>query len=176
MRKGLALAALDLMGSLLLVVYVLINPPVIEARSTIETAGRWVAVVTWEASDNDVDAWLQQPDARKVWWSNPRSPIAHLEQDDLGFTNDDRAVNRERIVIRTVQPGEHILKLHCDARYVLPIVGAVTLWLLQGADRKVSQTRLAFNANGTEKTAFRFSLDESGILQNLNHLPARIVG
>ena len=177
MRKGLALAALDLMGSLLLVVYVLINPPIIEARSAIQTPGRWVVITTWEASDNDVDTWLQQPDGRKVWWRNPRSPIAHLEQDDLGINDDDpKAMNRERVVVRTVQAGEHIVALHCFACYDLPITVTVALWRLQGADKRVYSLRRVLLLNGQEETAFRFVLDESGVLQKMNRLPAQIVG
>lgn len=176
MRKGIAFAALDLMGSLLLVIYALINPPVTEARSAIETHGRWAVVMTWEASDNDVDLWMQQPDGRRVFWRNPRSPESHLEQDDVGIRADCRTcVNVERMVIRSVQPGEAILTAHCYACYDVPIAVTVTLWRLQGADTKVYTVRLVMRRNREEQTAFRMRLSESGALQDLNRLPASLV-
>lgn len=178
MRRGLAFAALDLMGSLLLVVYALINPPVVPAHSAIDTPGRWVVVMSWPYSDNDIDLWLKQPDDRIVYWRNPRSPIAHLEQDDTGIYGDDRraADNVERMVIRTIEPGEYIVNVHGYAAWAVPVPVTVTLWRLEGADARVYHVQLVVRSNGAELTAFRFTLDANGKLTDLNRLPATLVG
>lgn len=152
------------------------NPPVTEARAAIETHGRWAVVVSWEASDNDVDSWLATPSGATVSWVNPRNEYAHLEQDDLGYSNDTPdGENRERLVIRSVEAGEYVANLHCYACYDTPIEVTVVLWRLQGADTKVKTERITLTHNAQEETVFRFRLDEAGALQDLNRLPARIV-
>ena len=164
------------MGSLLLVVYALINPPVQPTRANIDTAGRWVVVMTWPESNNDIDLWLRQPDERIVYWRNPRSPQAHLEQDDQGWVADvQRGLNSERMVIRNVLPGEHVINAHAYNGYDFPIRVTVTLWRLEGQDKRVYSVSFVLRAVGDEVTAFRFSLDGSGGSHDLNRLPARLV-
>ncbi len=163
------------MGSLLLVVYALINPPVVPAHSAIDTPGRWVVVVSWPMSDNDVDTWLRTPDGRLVWWQAMRSPVAHLEQDDTGVFGDaDGSVNGERMVIRNVIPGEYVVNLHCYVCRSDPVLVTVTLWRLQGADQKIYSVQVRL-VHRQEATAFRFSLDADGRLTDTNRLPASLV-
>ncbi len=163
------------MGSLLLVVYTLINPVVVETRAALETPGKWAIVVTWPVGDNDVDIWLRDPTNRLVWWNAPRSPLAHLEQDDVGLRGDQpNGDNLERMVLRNVAPGEFVANLHCYACYATPVHVTVTLWRLQGADKKVYSTKATLR-NHEEVTAFRFSLDSDGRLTDRNDLPIRLV-
>lgn len=180
MRKGLALGALDLMGSLLLVVYALINPPVVQQHSAIETYGRWIIVATWPARmDADIDLWVRDPNGKTVWWGSPRQGLMHLEQDDLGLRSDtegDTLVrrNEERVVLRGVIPGEYIVDLHAY-RSDRPARVSVTLWRLQGADKPVYVRQVELRSEGAEQTAFRFSLDRAGHITNTNQLPMNIV-
>ena len=112
-----------------------------------------------------------------MWFNDPRSNVAHLEQDDLGTRSDTdpKAVNRERVVIRSILPGEHIVNVHAYGLRRPPVTVKVELWRLQGADRRLYSVRIRLAATGDERTAFRFSLDRSGALQNLNRLPASLV-
>lgn len=174
--KALVWAAIDSLSCLLLVVLVAINPPVEPTAAAIETYGRWAVVVSWPASDNDVDIWLRTPAGDRVSWVTPRLAVAHLEQDDLGMRSDDPgAANRERVVIRSTEAGEYVANLHCYACYDPPIAVDVALWRLQGADRSVKRRRLVLGRNGQEVTVFRFTLAGDGALRNLSYLPARIV-
>lgn len=168
------------MGSLLLVILVLMNPPVIKEHSAIETYGRWIIVATWPAKvDADVDLWVRDPEHRTVWWSMPRQGLMHLEQDDLGFRSDTEGSvtvrrNQERVVLRGVVPGEYIVNLHAY-RTDVPVTVTVTLWRLQGADKPIYSRTLTLQSEGDEQTAFRFSLAADGHLTDTNRLPAHIV-
>ncbi len=173
--KALVWATIDTLSCLLLVVLAAINPPVVEAHSAIETYGKWVVVATWASSDNDVDVWLEAPNGSKVWWQSPRSPIAHLEQDDQGLKEDGPGVNRERMVIREVRAGEYVVALHCYACYATPVTVTVQLWRLQGADIRVYTRQITLRWQRQEVTAFRFTLDAAGSLRDLNQLPKQIV-
>ena len=175
--RALVWATVDTLSCLLLVVLAAINPPLDPARAALETYGRYAVVLTWPAGDNDVDTWYASPDGRRVWFNDSRSTVAHLEQDDLGTRSDTdpKAVNRERVVIRSILPGEHIVNVHAYGLSQPPVTVKVELWRLQGADRRLYSVRIRLTTTGDERTAFRFSLDRSGVLQNLNRLPASLV-
>lgn len=177
MRPGIAWAALDLMGSLLLVVYTLIAPPPAPAAS-IATFGRYAIVTTWPAGDNDVDTWYKSPDGARVWFANPSSLVAHLERDDLGSRSDLDAgsTNSERVIITAALPGEHIVNLHGYGLGQPPVPVTVELWQLQGHDHRVYRAHVVLAATGDEVTAFRFQLSRDGVLRSVNRLPASVVG
>lgn len=174
--KALVWAAIDTLSCLLLIVLVAINPPVVKTRASIATPGKYVVVMTWPQTDNDVDLWLRQPDGRIVYWRNPRSPLAHLESDDQGFVGDlPDGHNVERMVLRNLAPGEFTVNVHLYSGRDVPVPVTVTLWRLEGVDAELYSVKIVLAVEGDEVTAFRFSPNEDGAVRNLNRLPAQLV-
>ena len=180
MRKGLALGALDLMGSLLLVIYTLINPPVIQSHSNIDVYGRYVVQITWPAKiDADIDVWVRDPEGKVVWWGAPRQGLMNLEQDDLGWISDTEgntrvSINRERVILRGVIAGEYIVNIHAY-QTAQPVPVHIELIRLQGEDGTVISRNLVLARQGEELTAFRFTLTAGGALVGSNELPYHLV-
>jgi hypothetical protein len=175
-----AWAAIDFLCCLLLVVYVLVAPPV-QAQS-IETFGRYVIVLAWpDRAHSDVDLWVRDPGHRVVYYAQTRNGLMHLEEDDLGIVSDTISGitvhrNLERVVVKGIVPGEYIVNVHLYNRLDRhPLRAEVTLYRLQGADRKMASRMVTLTRQGQEETAFRFSLSPDGRLTGMSRLPAALV-
>lgn len=164
-EHSLAWVAIDFLCCLLLVVYTLIAPP---AKPTqIETLGFYAITIEWQrGSASDVDLYVRAPSGEIVYFANSDGAYVSLEHDDLG---EPDAANRERAIIRQLDPGEYVVNVHgyrLNERS-LPVV--VTLWRLRGEDRKL-RTKTVRVADGGETTAFRFRPP-----RRFSDLPARFV-
>lgn len=177
-RSGLALAAIDLLGSLFLVALVQLAPPP-KPASAVHTYGLYAVVLTWPKECNaDLDLYLRQPSGEVVYFSHANGTAAHLEHDDLGtlgvYVDQD---NFERVVIRAAEPGEYVANVHVYDQHNCrpPDRARVELWRLRGDDERVFTVLLGMRGKGDEQTAFRFTL-HGDTLGGVNRLPRRLVG
>lgn len=179
-RSGLALAAIDLLGSLFLVALVMMAPPPNPA-SAIRTQGEYAVVLTWpKKCDADLDLYVRQPDGEVVYFNHMNGSTVHLEHDDipangLGYQGQG---NYERAVLRGLDPGEYVVNVHSYSTYSCepPVAATVELWRLRGMDERVNTQELAMGQAGDEQTAFRFSLRKDGTTYGVNRLPRKLVG
>jgi hypothetical protein len=161
-RSGLALAAIDLLGSLFLVALVQMAPP--PRPAVLRTQGEYAIVLTWaEDCLADLDLYVRQPSGEIVYFNHLNGSTVHLEHDDipsigLGYQGQQ---NFERAVLRGISPGEYTVNVHVyqAGGCRLPIGATVELWRLRG----------------DEQTAFRFSLRRGGTTYGLNRLPRSLV-
>jgi hypothetical protein len=168
-----AFAAIDFL-SCLLVVFVAValtsSPP------QVKTYGDYAVVITWPKGQNDVDLYLRDPGGETSYFEKPQVASMQLEHDDLGTarTSYDHATqHQERTVVRSAAPGQWIANISLYSRDPgsNPIPVAITLWDLRGNDRAVYSDTRALSRQGEEKTAFRFTIDNSGNAGGISHLP-----
>jgi hypothetical protein len=158
---------LTLLGFVAMVVWLLpfINPPA--QSSDAVPPGNVVVAITWPEGDTDVDLWITGPgEITPVGYSNKGGVLFNLLRDDLGHMPDATPLNYENAYSRGVVAGEYIVNVHCYRCAVLPQRVAVEVSVNAGDRGKgvkpIATTALELRANGEEKTALRFRLDEQG--------------
>lgn len=177
-RRGLALAAIDLLSGLFLVALVQMAPPP-KPASALDTAGAYAVTATWEGSC-DVDLHMRTPDGSHVFYEPGNQDVggASLELDDLGIVNRYVGSQHERIIVRVPRMGEYSVAIHLYDPHECrgPIAVWVVLWKLVGDDRVLLKQRLTLRERGDQATAFRFRLNRRLEFAGHNRLPWDIYG
>ena len=177
-RKGLALAAIDLLGALFLIALVQMGPPP-NPKASAPTYGRYAVSITWPAKCHaDEDLAVRDPVGHIVYFAAKTNGGMHLENDDIprssGYAGNP---NFERVVVRVIQPGEYVVGVHTYNDYDCPTAPVTAeLWRLEGDDKLVYRRTLTMRGYGDEQTAFRFSLHGDGSVDGINLLRRRLVG
>lgn len=182
--QGVELAWRDVLLNAMLAIVILlilllfqVNPPKQEESTDIESPGNVIVEISWPADrDVDLDLWVQAPGDTPVGYSAKSGTIFNLLRDDLGKYQDITDVNLETAYSRGIPKGEYCINVHhYRGDNAGPIVVKVVVRSKENPDapaRVVASTDLTLNGPGQEKTAFRFRLDEKGVLQegSLNHI------
>lgn len=172
--------------ALFIIAYVQIRPES-EAESVITTEGEFAVILDWpDDSVDDVDLYVRNPRGAIVYFESRDTGLMHLEHDDLGSRNDtfskdgvDIRVlkNQERVVIRGVIPGEYTVNIHMYRKNdPFPTHATVSLFRIRGSDHEIVKKERVLDHDGHEYTVFRFTLDQSGSVSNINELPRTIAG
>src|SRR5918994_1319642 len=158
---------LMVLGFVAMVIWLLphINPPA--QSSDAVPPGNVVVAITWPEGNTDIDLWVTGPgEIVPVGYSNKGGVLFNLLRDDLGKMPDATPLNYENAYSRGVVAGEYIVNVHCYRCAVLPQRVAVEVSVNAGDRGKgvkpIATTALELRANGEEKTALRFRLDEQG--------------
>lgn len=172
--------------ALFILAFVQMNPKA-EKDPVLETEGKYVVIMEWEdGSTADVDLYVQDPTGRIAFYQSRDVGLMHLEYDDRGSLSDsvrtesgDVTVDRnmERVILRGVVPGEYVVNV---MMYSIRGSGGATvrvsLHKLRGADSKLFEETVRLEADGQEKTAFRFTLDANERARDFNNLPKSLLG
>ncbi len=169
---------------LFFMVLLLLNPPA--KTGIIDPKAEFIITASWEdGSPNDVDTWVEGPGGKLVWYKHTQDGLMHLDRDDRGLTNDIQLVdgkeiinplNQEVITIRGRPPGEFVVNLHYyrteNGREV-----PVTVYVAEVNPklRVLHYTTTTLKREGEEKTAVRFSINQSGKVEKINKLQKEIV-
>lgn len=172
--------------ALFIIAYVQIRPEG-EAEPVITTEGEFAVILEWpDESEDDVDLYVRNPHGTVSYFQNRDVGLMHLEHDDLGVWNDainyggvDIRVtkNQERVIIRGIIPGEYTVNIHMyRKRDPRPTRAVVALYRIRGRDHELVKKKYMLDHDGHEHTVFRFTLDQSGSVSNINELPRVIAG
>lgn len=178
-------AAVDLLANLVLVFAVLAltashKPPVAPQNT------QFAVVDSWSAGSNaDIDLYVRDPQGNICYFASTNVGLMNLEHDDLGtaisgtqtLPNGQKVTvkyNGERIDMRGFVPGEYTVNVQA---YDLHGAGAtpvtVELW---SADKMLIERKVVLQKQGSERTAFRFTLTASGRVIDVNQVQASLVG
>lgn len=144
-----------------------VNPPADDAAAP--PPGNVIVAITWPEGNTDVDMWVMGPgEMNPVGYSNKGGVLFNLLRDDLGTLPDATPLNYENAYTRGITAGEYIVNVHCYRCPVVPQRVSVEVSVNDGKPGKgmdpVATTALDLTANGQEKTALRFKLDDKGRL------------
>jgi hypothetical protein len=172
-----AFAAIDFL-SCLLVVFVAValtsRPP------QVKTYGAYAIVMTWPKGKDDVDLYVRDPQGSIAYFAKAQAGQMQLEHDDLGTAVTGYAHssdNQERTVMRSATPGQWVANVQLFSRREgsAPIPVAVTLWDIRNQDRVVYKHMQQLKRKGEERTAFRFTIDNTGNVDGISHVPMSLV-
>lgn len=188
-RSMPGIAYLDLLVNLLMVFVVLVALTLAlvkphAGKPAIETLGTVAVVMTWPEKDNsDVDLWMQSPKGSIAFFGSPSVDYMYLEHDDLAyFPVKGQKQHYERMIIQQAITGEYIVnamlyrKGDSLASKDVNIPVTVQLWRLRGNDQVISTVHFTITTQGSEHTAFRFSLNDANVIFHVNHLSKKMLG
>lgn len=136
-----------------------------------EPPGSISAAISWPEGDTDIDLWVMGPgEVAPIGYSNKGGRLWNLLRDDLGNSPDATPLNYEDAYTRGAPPGEYIVNVHCFRCPVVPQKVTVEIRSsksdadAQKGTQVLFTSTLELKAQGQERTAARFRLDDSGNL------------
>lgn len=169
---------------LFLITILFLNPPA--KKGIIDPKAEFIITVKWDDnSPDDIDTWVQDPSGGTVWFRNNEVGLMHLDRDDRGIAKDSIIVNgvevinplnQEVITIRGNVPGEYIVNVHYYNSKTLKQSNVEVRGIKVNPQLEVIYYgTLVLENKGDEKTAFRFTINPDGTVQNVNTLFKSIV-
>lgn len=169
---------------LFLIAIMFMNP--VAKKGIIDPKAEYIITVAWpDNNPDDVDTWIEDPNGNVIWFRNREAGLIHLDRDDRGTANDtiningeeiQNPLNQEVVTIRGVVPGEYVVNLHYYATETgNPVHATVKVAKVNPALEIVYYGETVLNEKGEEKTAVRFTIDKSGRVERISHIPKSIV-
>jgi hypothetical protein len=162
-----------------------LNPKADSGKGEAKAAGDIIAHIVWPNGDTDVDLWMIGPDEPgPVGYSNKAGIIWNLLRDDRGQLPDATPINYEDAFTRGVVPGEYIINVQCfrcvNATFPMTVDVGVSKRNRYSNDsiENIVVTKVVLKADGQEKTAVRFIVDENGdvTMSSINNVYRKLVG
>ncbi len=181
---------LDLLFNMLLAftcLFVLAFALINQNKKTPESKAAYLITFVWNKDlDNDVDAYVEDPEGNLVCFGRREDGLMHLDRDDLGHRNDivetkfgkiAYSENKEIVTLRGTSSGEYCVNVHAynfnDAK---PTEVTVQLEKVSPNYSVLIQRKIILEKNGDEKTAFRFKLNGKGDLISVSELEKKLLG
>jgi hypothetical protein len=163
--------ALQVLAFLFFIALLIVAPKAKDGK--IDSKAEFLISMDWpDNHPDDMDIFVQDPLGNVVWYRRRDAGFMTLERDDRGGLNDFLLVNgkkvltatREELVsIRGIVAGEYTVNVyHFTALTGLPVPVTVTVQKLNPVVTIVAKQTIALDHGGMEKTAVRFTLDDSG--------------
>ena len=170
--------------ALFFLAFVQMNPKEEENKKNIESKAEFVITFTWNSEhDDDVDAYVEDPQGHLVMFKRREDGLMHLDRDDLGHRNDiiqsgeetiQYAENQEIVTIRGIIEGEYTVNAHMYLKKHPNITTVkITLEKLRPY-KKIIEREIVLEKLGDEKTAFRFKLNKTGDVLETNELGKKL--
>jgi hypothetical protein len=176
--------ALQVLAFLFFIALLAIKPKNNEGK--IDPKLELLVTVSWpDNHPDDIDLFVQDPIGNMVWYRRREAGFMVLDRDDRGGLNDFIMVNgikvrspiRQEIVsIRGIVAGEYTVNIyHFAALTGKPVPVSVKVEKLNPTVQVVSYDTVELDQGGSEKTAVRFVLDQSGAVIDVNHDPKSLL-
>jgi hypothetical protein len=167
-----------------LIAFMLINP--ISDTGKVDPKAEVLITVTWpDGHADDIDLYVEDPNGGVVWYHVKEAGLMHLDRDDRGNYRDTITVdgkkiqnplNQETVSIRGIIPGEFVINVHHYlANGTEDVAVEVKVEKLNPEVTLVFYTTLQMDHKGQELTAARFTMDEEGLISDVNRRPKTLV-
>ena len=142
-------------------------------------------ILTWDGkSEDDLDLWVEASSGHIVSFNRREGgagSLVSLDHDALGYSRNNRIhgdedgsvvnKNEEIVSFRGIFVGENTVNVHVYAKVDdEPVTATITLIKIKPFEEIVKK-EIVLSADGEEKTAFRFIIDEGGNIKEINELP-----
>jgi len=166
------------------IAFALIKP---DAKTgTVDVKAEMIVTVTWpDNSEDDIDAYVEDPAGNIAWYHSKQAGLIHLDRDDRGSFQDTMVVNGERVLnslnqesvtFRGIIAGEYVVNIY---HYLPAGTGDVPVGVK--VEKINPQLQVVYygthnlNHKGHEVTAVRFTLDAEGAVVDVNDIPKSLV-
>ena len=166
------------------IAFMLINSS--EESGNINTKAEVLISVQWpDEHPDDVDAVVEDPQGKLVWYHNRDSGLMHLDRDDRGNLADNinlkgdvvsSPINQETITVRGLQTGEYVINLlHYKSNFKEPLPVTVKVEKLNPSVELIYYGQHFLNGEGDEITALRFFVNGDKEVSDTNQIPKRLL-
>ena len=166
------------------IAFMLINSS--EDEGNINTKAEVLISVQWpNEHPDDVDAVVEDPQGKLVWYHNRDSGLMHLDRDDRGNLADNinikgdvvsSPINQETVTVRGLQSGEYVINLlHYKSNFKEPLPVTVKVEKLNPTVELIYYGQHFLNGVGDEITALRFLVNGDKEVAEINQLPKRLL-
>jgi len=166
------------------IAFMLINSS--EEEGNINTKAEVLISVQWpNEHPDDVDAVVEDPQGKLVWYHNRDSGLMHLDRDDRGNLADNinikgdvvsSPINQETVTVRGLQSGEYVINLlHYKSNFKEPLPVTVKVEKLNPSVELIYYGQHFLNGVGDEITALRFLVNGDKEVAEINQLPKRLL-
>jgi len=156
-------------------------------KKTPESKASYLITFVWAKElDNDVDAYVEDPEGNLVCFGRREDGLMHLDRDDLGHRNDTvktkfgtivYSENKEIVTLRGTSVGEYCVNVHAyNFNDQKPTEVIVQLEKVSPTYGVLIQRKVTLIKNGDEKTAFRFKLNGKGELAGISEIEKKLLG
>ena len=170
---------------LFIVALLAMNPRALKAGD-IPAKAEFIVTLSWpDFNPNDVDAWVEDPSGRVVWFRERESGLMHLDRDDRGMANDTIVVNGHQVVnplnqevvtLRGIAPGEYTVNAHLyESKDGKPVEVTVSVVKVNPRAEVVFYGQGTLVRKGDETTMVRFTIRPDGSVGDINTLPKSLV-
>mgnify|MGYP001273235601 FL=1 len=157
-----------------------------EESGNINTKAEVLISVQWpDEHPDDVDAVVEDPQGKLVWYHNRDSGLMHLDRDDRGNLADNinlkgdvvsSPINQETITVRGLQTGEYVINLlHYKSNFKEPLPVTVKVEKLNPSVELIYYGQHFLNGVGDEITALRFFVNGDKEVSDTNQIPKRLL-
>jgi len=166
------------------IAFMLINSS--EESGNVNTKAEVLISVQWpDEHPDDVDAVVEDPQGKLVWYHNRDSGLMHLDRDDRGNLADNinlkgdvvsSPINQETITVRGLQTGEYVINLlHYKSNFKEPLPVTVKVEKLNPSVELIYYGQHFLNGVGDEITALRFFVNGDKEVSDTNQIPKRLL-
>ena len=166
------------------IAFMLINSS--EESGNINTKAEVLISVQWpDEHPDDVDAVVEDPQGKLVWYHNRDSGLMHLDRDDRGNLADNinlkgdvvsSPINQETITVRGLQTGEYVINLlHYKSNFKEPLPVTLKVEKLNPSVELIYYGQHFLNGVGDEITALRFFVNGDKEVSDTNQIPKRLL-
>ena len=166
------------------IAFMLINSS--EEEGNINTKAEVLISVQWpDEHPDDVDAVVEDPQGKLVWYHNRDSGLMHLDRDDRGNLADNinikgdvvsSPINQETVTVRGLLSGEYVINLlHYKSIFKEPLPVTVKVEKLNPTVELIYYGQHFLNGVGDEITALRFLVNGDKEVAEINQLPKRLL-
>jgi hypothetical protein len=156
-------------------------------KKTPESKASYLITFVWgKELDNDVDAYVEDPEGNLVCFGRREDGLMHLDRDDLGHRNDTvqtkfgtivYSENKEIVTLRGTSVGEYCVNVHAyNFNDQKPTEVIVQLEKVSPTYGVLIQRKITLMKNGDEKTAFRFKINGKGELAGISEIEKKLLG
>ncbi len=151
----------------------------------IKMNAQFVITLNWDGID-DVDTWLKTPTGDIAYFRRQEIPMAHIDRDDLGDSNDHLLLssgelirydyNQEITTIRGYIPGEWTLNIHMYNKKQKPPTNViVTMQRLNPRAETVFTRKYVIKRNWREITVAKFTMNSEGTILKIDDLFEKLI-
>ena len=166
------------------IAFMLINSS--EESGNINTKAEVLISVQWpDEHPDDVDAVVEDPQGKLVWYHNRDSGLMHIDRDDRGNLADNinlkgdvvsSPINQVTITVRGLQTGEYVINLlHYKSNFKEPLPVTVKVEKLNPSVELIYYGQHFLNGVGDEITALRFFVNGDKEVSDTNQIPKRLL-
>lgn len=165
-RDKAQIAFLDVLFNILLIVFLLVNPPKQEAQA--KPIADYMLYVVWDTGRaTDLDVYVQGPDRHVAWYRSKDIGYVSIDRDDLGHRRDSGPINQEIVSFRSPPDGSYFVSVH-TYREEATGPGTVSLELVSRDGTANWQTQVPLPASNQENGVVEFVF-EGGKLVKAYH-------